>query len=110
VLLRHENILGYIGSDCTSANSCTQLWLVTHFYENGSLFDYLNLANGGLTTRQAFKILFSSLNGIVHLHTEIFGTQVFFVFSNKKGFPEAFNDDAQFNLDFDTLTGHLSMF
>jgi hypothetical protein len=24
VLLRHDNILGYIGSDCTSANSCTQ--------------------------------------------------------------------------------------
>ena len=23
VLLRHENILGYMGSDCTSQNSCT---------------------------------------------------------------------------------------
>jgi len=41
ILLRHENILGYIGSDCTSQNSCTQLWLVTHFYANGSLYDYL---------------------------------------------------------------------
>ena len=78
VLLRHENILGYIGSDCTSANSCTQLWLVTHFYANGSLYDYLNSCNSGLTSTDAFKILLSSMNGIVHIHTEIFGTQVSF--------------------------------
>ena len=41
-LLRHENILGYIGSDCTSRNSCTQLWLVTHYHPLGSLYDHLN--------------------------------------------------------------------
>merc|ERR1719295_1845531 len=91
VLLRHENVLGYIGSDCTSQNSCTQLWLVTHFYENGSLYDYLNnvplpgtvmvgspeaAANKpSLFPWQAHNILLSSLNGLVHLHTEIFGTQ-----------------------------------
>ena len=39
---RHENILGYIGSDCTSRNSCTQLWLVTHYHPLGSLYDHLN--------------------------------------------------------------------
>ena len=27
---RHENILGYVGSDITSRANCTQLWLVTH--------------------------------------------------------------------------------
>jgi activin receptor type-1 len=40
--------------DRTSANSCTQLWLVTHFYANGSLYDYLDLNLGGLTFQQAF--------------------------------------------------------
>lgn len=40
--LRHDNILGYYGSDITSVNSCTQNWLVTHYYERGSLYDYLN--------------------------------------------------------------------
>lgn len=90
VLLRHENILGYIGSDCTSQNSCTQLWLVTHFYEYGSLYDFLNnLANPAfpgaspsrieskrsLTSFEAYQILLSSLNGLVHLHTEIFGAR-----------------------------------
>ena len=39
---RHENILGYIGSDCTSRNSCTQLWLATHYHPLGSLYDHLN--------------------------------------------------------------------
>ena len=42
VLLRHENILGFYAADMTSRNSCTQLWLITHYYPNGSLYDYLN--------------------------------------------------------------------
>ncbi|CAB4068143.1 ACVR1 [Lepeophtheirus salmonis] len=51
-LIRHENILGYIASDCTSVNSCTQLCV-----------------------EESMKILISTLNGLVHLHTEIFGTK-----------------------------------
>jgi len=72
-LLRHENILGYIGSDCTSRNSCTQLWLVTHYHPLGSLFDHLNRTS--LTKTETLKILITSITGLVHLHTEIFGTQ-----------------------------------
>ncbi|XP_067005368.2 activin receptor type-1 [Anabrus simplex] len=73
VLLRHENILGYIGSDMTSRNSCTQLWLVTHHHPLGSLYDHLNRTT--LTHHQMMKICLSAANGLVHLHTEIFGTQ-----------------------------------
>ena len=77
VLLRHENILGYIGSDCTSVNSCTQLWLVTHYYQHGSLYDFLkNPERSHLTSCQAYGLLSSSLSGLVHLHQEIFGTRV----------------------------------
>ncbi|XP_023349703.1 activin receptor type-1 isoform X1 [Eurytemora carolleeae] len=72
-LLRHENILGYIGSDCTSRNSCTQLWLVTHYHPLGSLYDHLNRT--ALTKMETIKILISCITGLVHLHTEIFGTQ-----------------------------------
>lgn len=74
ILLRHENILGYIGSDFTSHNSCTQIWLVTHFHPHGSLYDYLNkpVVFG---PREAHKMILSALNGLVHLHTEIHGTQ-----------------------------------
>lgn len=73
VLLRHENILGYIGSDMTSRNSCTQLWLITHYYQLGSLYDHLNRTT--LTHHQMMTICLSIASGLVHLHTEIFGKQ-----------------------------------
>ncbi|KAG5869009.1 hypothetical protein JTB14_019947 [Gonioctena quinquepunctata] len=73
ILLRHENILGYIGSDMTSRNSCTQLWLITHYHSLGSLYDYLNYTS--LSHQQLMRLCLSLANGIVHLHTEIFGTQ-----------------------------------
>ncbi|XP_075169450.1 type I BMP receptor saxophone isoform X2 [Haematobia irritans] len=73
VLLRHENILGFIGSDMTSRNSCTQLWLLTHYYPHGSLFDHLN--RNALSHRDMILICLSIANGLVHLHTEIFGTE-----------------------------------
>jgi len=72
-LLRHENILGYIGSDCTSRNSCTQLWLVTHYHPMGSLYDHLNRV--ALTKTETMRLLISTVTGLVHLHTEIHGTQ-----------------------------------
>ncbi|XP_034256953.1 activin receptor type-1 [Thrips palmi] len=73
VLIRHDSILGYIGSDMTSRNSCTQLWLVTHYHQLGSLYDHLNRVT--LTSNQMMKICLSTINGLLHLHTEIFGTQ-----------------------------------
>ncbi|VVC36915.1 Protein kinase, ATP binding site,Protein kinase domain,Serine/threonine-protein kinase, active site,GS [Cinara cedri] len=43
VLMRHDNILGFIGSDImTSRNSyTTQLLLITHYHRYGSLYDFL---------------------------------------------------------------------
>ncbi|XP_023247798.1 activin receptor type-1-like, partial [Copidosoma floridanum] len=41
LLSRHDNILGYIGSDMTSRSSCTQLLLVTAYHPLGSLYNYL---------------------------------------------------------------------
>ncbi|XP_014257137.1 activin receptor type-1 [Cimex lectularius] len=73
VLLRHENILGYIGSDMTSHNSCTQLWLVTHYHANGSLYDHLGRTS--LSHKQALALAISLMAGLAHLHTEILGTQ-----------------------------------
>ncbi|XP_017781722.1 PREDICTED: activin receptor type-1 [Nicrophorus vespilloides] len=73
ILIRHDNILGYIGSDMTSRNSCTQLWLITHYHSLGSLYDHLNRTT--LTHQQLLIICLSIANGLVHLHTEIYGTQ-----------------------------------
>ena len=73
VLLRHESILGFLASDMTSRNSCTQLWLITHYHESGSLYDYLQ--KHVLSHEMMLQLMHSAASGLVHLHTEIFGTQ-----------------------------------
>ncbi|XP_021234869.1 serine/threonine-protein kinase receptor R3-like [Numida meleagris] len=73
VLLRHDNILGFIASDMTSRNSSTQLWLITHYHENGSLYDYLQRTT--LDVETCLGLAASIICGLVHLHVEIFGTQ-----------------------------------
>lgn len=74
-LPRHDNILGYIGSDMTSRASCTQLWLVTHYHPLGSLVRYLSQIPTPLGYHQMFNICLSVTNGLVHLHTDINGTK-----------------------------------
>ncbi|XP_071941771.1 activin receptor type-1-like isoform X2 [Antedon mediterranea] len=69
VLLRHDNILGFIASDMTSRNSCTQLWLITHYHPLGSLYDFLN--RNILDPPLMCRLLLSASSGLVHLHTEI---------------------------------------
>ncbi|XP_047201989.1 activin receptor type-1 isoform X1 [Girardinichthys multiradiatus] len=103
VLLRHDNILGgfnlnhqikmtggkiqtvkvfglgfsfptgFMASDMTSRNSSTQLWLITQYHENGSLYDYLQRV--AVETSEGLAMAASIANGLVHLHTEIFGTE-----------------------------------
>ncbi|XP_042310375.1 serine/threonine-protein kinase receptor R3 [Sceloporus undulatus] len=73
VLLRHDNILGFIASDMTSRNSSTQLWLITHYHEHGSLYDYLQCTM--LDVETCLRLASSIICGLLHLHVEIFGTQ-----------------------------------
>ncbi|KAI2804746.1 Activin receptor type-1 [Blomia tropicalis] len=72
MIVKNENILPFIGSDVTSVNSCTQLWLVTTYYPLGSLFDYLNMNT--LTIETMYSVMISIVSGVCHLHTEVFGT------------------------------------
>ncbi|XP_037540093.1 serine/threonine-protein kinase receptor R3 [Nematolebias whitei] len=73
VQLCHENILGFIASDMTSKNSSTQLWLVTHFHELGSLYDFLQYSS--LEPEGCLRMCLSVACGLVHLHTEIVSAQ-----------------------------------
>nr|XP_054519288.1 serine/threonine-protein kinase receptor R3 isoform X3 [Pan troglodytes] len=73
VLLRHDNITGFIASDMTSRNSSTQLWLITHYHEHGSLYDFLQRQT--LEPHLALRLAVSAACGLAHLHVEIFGTQ-----------------------------------
>uniref|UniRef100_A0A3Q1EHG8 receptor protein serine/threonine kinase n=1 Tax=Acanthochromis polyacanthus TaxID=80966 RepID=A0A3Q1EHG8_9TELE len=73
VQLRHDNILGFIASDMTSKNSSTQLWLVTHYHEMGSLYDFLQYSS--LEPESCLRMCLSVACGLVHLHTEIVSSQ-----------------------------------
>ncbi|GLV45621.1 baboon [Carabus blaptoides fortunei] len=73
VMLRHDNILGFIAADNKDNGTWTQLWLITDYHENGSLFDYLsrNTFETGAMIRMAVSIA----TGLAHLHMDIMGTQ-----------------------------------
>jgi TGF-beta receptor type-1 len=73
VMLRHENILGFIAADNKDNGTWTQLWLVTDYLENGSLFDYLNRTV--VDVAGMVKLSLSAANGLAHLHMDIMGTQ-----------------------------------
>lgn len=51
----------------------TQLWLVTEYHANGSLFDYLT--NNTVTANELLGMALSIASGLAHLHNEIVGTR-----------------------------------
>lgn len=51
----------------------TQLWLVSEYHEQGSLYDYLN--RNIVTVTGMIKLALSIASGLAHLHMEIVGTQ-----------------------------------
>jgi TGF-beta receptor type-1 len=66
---RHESILGFIAADNIDRGVHTELWIVTEFHSNGSLFDYLTVNK--IQPQQAMTMLLSIVNGLVHLHMPI---------------------------------------
>ncbi|XP_053115726.1 activin receptor type-1C isoform X2 [Hemicordylus capensis] len=73
IMLRHENILGFIAADNKDNGTWTQLWLVSEYHEQGSLYDYLN--SNMVTVDGMIKLALSIASGVAHLHMEIVGTQ-----------------------------------
>lgn len=71
VLMRHENILGFIAADIKGTGSWTQMLLITDYHENGSLHDYLK--SRVLDPPSLITLALSAASGIAHLHTEIYG-------------------------------------
>ncbi|XP_039948987.1 bone morphogenetic protein receptor type-1B isoform X1 [Bactrocera tryoni] len=72
VLIRHENILGFIAADIKHMGSHTQMMLITDFHENGSLHDYL--CTSVITPQKLQLLAYSLASGLAHLHDEIVGT------------------------------------
>ena len=64
---------GFIAADNKDCGTCTQLWLVTEYHENGSLFDYLQRET--IDIYSLLKMMYSIANGLAHLHMEVIGTE-----------------------------------
>lgn len=64
---------GFIAADIKGTGSWTQLYLITDYHENGSLYDYLKSTT--LDNKAMLRLAYSAVSGLCHLHTEIFGTQ-----------------------------------
>lgn len=73
VMLRHDNILGFIAADNKDSGSWTQLWLVSEYHEYGSLYDYLSRFT--VSVEAMIALALSIASGVAHLHMEIIGTQ-----------------------------------
>lgn len=73
VLMRHENILGFIAADIKGTGTWTQMLLITDYHERGSLHDYLQI--NVLDSSSLLSMALSIASGLTHLHTEIFGTK-----------------------------------
>ena len=71
VYLINDNILGFFASDMVSNNGVTELWLITHYHPNGSLYDYLNLEVVSVDVMT--RMISSCCKGLAHLHTELPG-------------------------------------
>ena len=72
VYLINENILGFFASDMVSNNGVTELWLITKYHPNGSLYDHLS--REVVPPEIMIRMITSMCNGLSHLHTEIMGT------------------------------------
>lgn len=64
---------GFIAADIKGTGAFTQLFLITDYHENGSLYDYLKYTT--LDTQALLRLAYSAACGLCHLHTEIYGTQ-----------------------------------
>jgi len=73
VLMRHNNILGFIAADIKGSGGWTQMLLVTDYYERGSLYDYLQITV--LDVEAMTRLTHSIACGVSHLHTEISGSR-----------------------------------
>lgn len=71
VLMRHENILGFIAADIRGTGGTTSMLLITDYHTIGSLYDFLK--NYELTEEQLLRLGLSAASGLAHLHLEIHG-------------------------------------
>ena len=66
--LRNENVINFVGSEKKTENNRIEYLIITEFYDNGSVADFLckNIINLKILLRQ----ILSMVKGLAYLHTE----------------------------------------
>ena len=59
--------VGFIASDISGANSWTELFLITEYHENGSLYDYLHKKVPDVA--EAMKLAYTACCGKIMHHS-----------------------------------------
>jgi len=73
--LRCENVVCFIASDIVMVNNEASYYLITKFYSQRSVFDYLKFLPGRLDPDTCFSLSLGLINGLAFLHQELPGTQ-----------------------------------
>jgi len=73
MMLRHENILGFIAADIGGTGGTTHMLLIAAYHEHGSLHDFLKTHTVDYET--ASRLAYTAAAGLAHLHVEIHGTE-----------------------------------
>ena len=72
VLMRHDNILGFIAADIKGTGGWTQMLLITDYHERGSLHDYLT--NNVLDHEASLRVALTSAQGVSVVNYRVFLT------------------------------------
>ncbi|CCD62176.1 Cell surface receptor daf-1 [Caenorhabditis elegans] len=72
-MLRHPNVLRYIGSDRVDTGFVTELWLVTEYHPSGSLHDFL--LENTVNIETYYNLMRSTASGLAFLHNQIGGSK-----------------------------------
>ena len=68
--MQHENVLAYIASDVVNLKPMEhELWLVTHYHENGCLQEYL--LGHTVTLQEVFTMARSLCSALAYLHSDL---------------------------------------
>uniref|UniRef100_A0A1I7TVQ9 receptor protein serine/threonine kinase n=1 Tax=Caenorhabditis tropicalis TaxID=1561998 RepID=A0A1I7TVQ9_9PELO len=72
-MLRHPNILRYVGSDRVGTFQTIESWLIIEYHPLGSLHDYLR--SNTINIETYYDLMRSAANGLAFLHMKLAGNQ-----------------------------------
>jgi len=67
------SVTGFVAADNKDTGALTELWLISEYHSNGSLYDFLQ--ENTISFYELTMMVFNIINGLAHLHMEVIGTE-----------------------------------